>query len=198
MAISSSSEITAVTLKSDERSVLPRSRSTSSETRTSRSSISRSTRSRSEAWIFERRLLHLEVALLQRGPQDHLAADADGRGLRARHHRRHLDREVGRRDGAAGEAPAVLQLGRRERADVEARDRRVALDDAHLALLAGAVPAAGRVDRHGVPARRVEQVDARGHARLDAHRRELSTTRPRPSWPALSSTHDVVRDRHVP
>ena len=49
-----------------------------------------------------------------------------------------------------------------------ARDRHVALEHAHLALLARAVAAAGRVDRDAVPARRVEHRRAARHAHLRA------------------------------
>src|SRR5581483_8916597 len=67
---------------------------------------------------------------------------------------------------SAGEPPAVAQLLRRERARVDGGDRRVAGDDLDLALLAGAVTAARRVDRDAVPARRVEDRRPGGNARL--------------------------------
>ena len=75
--------------------------------------------------IVERRLVELDVALLHRRPQDHVAPDADERRLRPRLQRRHLDRQVLLRRRAAREPPAVLQLLDRERARVDRADRRV-------------------------------------------------------------------------
>ena len=46
----------------------------------------------------------------------------------------------------------------------------VAVDDPHLALLAGAVPAAGGVDRDAVPAARRRRPSCRRHAHVDARR----------------------------
>src|SRR5690606_31750477 len=61
----------------------------------------------------------------------------------------------------AGQAPAVGELGRGERPFVGGGDRGAAPGEPHLALAAGAVPAAGRVDGDAVPARRVEHADVR-------------------------------------
>ena len=116
--------------------------------------------------ILQRGLRELEVALLHARAQDHLAPDADGRRLGPRLQRRHVDHEVARGLRAAGQPPAVAQLVGRERARVDRADRQLALDDPHLALLARAVAAAGGVDRDPVPARGIEQADARGHAHL--------------------------------
>ena len=113
------------------------------------------------ALVLERRLVELHVPLLQRRAEDHLPPDADRGGLRAGDERRHLDLEVRRRLGAAGETPARLELLRREGARVEWRGRHVALLDPDAALLARAVAAAGRVDRDPVPGGGVED----GHAR---------------------------------
>ncbi len=116
--------------------------------------------------VLERRLRQLEVALLHRRPQDHVPPHSGERRLRARLERRHLDGQVLLRRRAAREPPAALQLVDGERARVDGAQRRVPGDDAHLALLARAVAAAGRVDRDAVPARRVEDRRAGGHARL--------------------------------
>ncbi len=116
--------------------------------------------------VLERRLRELEVALLHRRPQDDVAADTDKCGLRARLERRHLERQVFLRNRAAGEAPAALQLLGRERARIDRAERRVTRHDAHLALLARPVAAAGRVDRNAVPARCVEDRRAGEHARF--------------------------------
>ena len=116
--------------------------------------------------ILEVRLVQDEMALLHRGAQDHVAADTRKRGLGARLQRRHLDDEVVERVRPAREAPAVGELVRRERARVEIRDADRTVDDAHLALLARAVPAAGRVDRDRVPAGCVEDGRSAGNPRL--------------------------------
>ena len=116
--------------------------------------------------VLERRLGQLDVPLLHRRPKDHVPADAGERRLRARLQQRHLDEEVLGGVRTAGEPPAGLQLLRRERARVDSRDRLLAARDAHLALLARAVAAAGRVDRHAVPARSVEQRRPGRDARL--------------------------------
>ena len=68
-------------------------------TRSSRSSSASSSRSRSVRWSARRRLGQLHVALLHRGPQDHLPADADGGRLGPGGQRRHLDPQVLRRPG---------------------------------------------------------------------------------------------------
>ena len=120
------------------------------------------------ALVGEGGLFELEEALDDRRSQDHLAADADGRGLRACLQRRHLDGEVGRGLDAAGQAPAGAQLIGGEGAAVELRQGRLALGDLHLALAARAVAAAGRVDRDAVPRGRVEDGHAAGHLHVDA------------------------------
>jgi hypothetical protein len=51
------------------------------------------------ALVGERRLLELDVPLLDRGPQDDLPPDADGRGLRPGGERRDLDGQVAGRAG---------------------------------------------------------------------------------------------------
>ncbi len=129
--------------------------------------------------VLERRLGQLEVALLHGGTEDHVAPDSGERRLRPRLQRRHLDDHVLARLGPAGEPPARLQLVGLERARVDRRDPDRARRDPHLALLAGAVAAAGRVDRDGVPARRVEERRPRRHARLLAWRRPPARTRSR-------------------
>ena len=62
----------------------------------------------------------------------------------------------------------VAQLVRAERARVDRAHRHVAVLDPHLALLARAVAAARRVDRHAVPARGVEDRRAARHAHVRA------------------------------
>ena len=171
-SISRSSQTTAVTSKPFSRSTLPSVRSTGSSTRGSRSSSASITRCEVRALVLERRLLQHEVPLLHRGPQDHVPPDAHERRLRPRLERRHLDHELAARRRAAGEPPAVVQLVGRERTRVDRRDGQLALDHAHLALLARAVAAAGGVDRDAVPAGRVEHRRARGHAHLLALRLE--------------------------
>ena len=75
------------------------------------------------ALVGERGLLELDVPLLQRRPQDHLPADADGGGLGAGGQRRHLDGEVAGGLHQAAEPPAVGDLLAGERADVVPGDR---------------------------------------------------------------------------
>ncbi len=124
------------------------------------------------ALVAQRRLLELHVPLLHRRVQDHLPADADGRRLRPRDERRHLDDEVLLRLGTAGESPAGCQVGLVEGADVELGGRYGAVCDAYAALLARAVPPTCRVDRDPVPGRGVEDGDARRHAYGRARRLE--------------------------
>ena len=116
--------------------------------------------------VLERRLAQLEMALLHGRPEDHVPPHPGERRLRPRLQQRHLDDEVLLRLRAAGEPPAGLQLVGRERARVDRRELLPAGGDAHLAFLAGAVTAAGRVDRDAVPARAVEQRRAGGDARF--------------------------------
>ena len=162
-AISVSSATTAVTLKSDWRSVLPRVRSTA------RSATGLEVGQLAEDpfevghLVGERRLGEFQVALADGGAEDDLTADADRGGLGAGGQRRHLDVGVADGQGAAGEPPAVLDLLGGVGAQVEAgRQRRVRLEP-DAALLAGAVAAAGGVDRDAVPARRVEEGDPLRH-----------------------------------
>ena len=155
--------MTAVTLKSAWRSTVGSRRSTCRSAVSSRSSIA-SEPLQVGALVGQRRLVELDVPLLQRRPQDHLAADADGRGLGPGGQRRHLDLEVAGRLRQARQPPAVGELLGGEGAHVEPGDRHRAALDPDLALLAGAVTAAGRVDRDAVPRRRVEDGDAGGHA----------------------------------
>ena len=122
--------------------------------------------------VLQRGLRELEVALLHAGAQDHLAPDADGRSLGPRLQRWHVDHEVTTGLRAARQPPAVAQLVGREGARVDRADRQLALDDPHLALLARAVAPAGGVDRDPVPARGIEQADARGNAHLRSVRQE--------------------------
>ena len=108
--------------------------------------------------VLERRLRQLEVALLHGRPEDHVAPDAGQRGFRARLQRRHLDDEVLAAACArqASRHPAFsssVENARGSTAAIACAARR----DPHLALLARAVAAAGRVDRDAVPARAVEQ-----------------------------------------
>ena len=163
---SRSSKSTAVTFQSASRSVPPSDRSRSIGTRSSTSSIASQHALEVGGLVLERRLGQLEVALLHGRAQDHVPPDADERRLRPRLQQRHRDDEIllGRR--AAGEPPARLQLVDRERARVDRRERLLPGRDAHLALLARAVAAAGRVDRDAVPARAVEERRARGDARF--------------------------------
>ena len=116
--------------------------------------------------IFERGLGQLEMALLDGRPEDHVPADACERRLRPRLQQRHLDHEILLGLSAAGEPPTGLQLVGRERARVDRRQLLAPGRDAHLALLAGPVAAAGRVDRNAVPACAVEERRAGRHARL--------------------------------
>ena len=115
--------------------------------------------------VGQARLGQLQVALLHRRAEDDLPADAHGGGLRPGGQRRHLHRHVPRRDGAAGQPPAVLDLGGGVGPDVQAGRRRRVVRDPDPAFLAGAVAAAGGIDRDAVPAGRVEQ----GHAGRDPH-----------------------------
>ena len=120
------------------------------------------------ALVLQRRLVELDVALLHRRAQDHVAPDADQRRLGARLQRRHADHEVLARGRAAGQPPAVAQLVRAERARVDRADRRLPAQHLHLALAARAVAAARRVDRDPVPARGVEDRRPARHAHLGA------------------------------
>jgi len=116
--------------------------------------------------VLERRLGQFEIALLHGGAQDHVPPHSHERRLRAGLERRYLDNEVGLGLRAAGEAPACLQFLRRERPRIDRGDRLLAGGNPHLALLAGAMAAAGGVDRHAVPARAVEQRRAGRDTRL--------------------------------
>ena len=161
-----SSQSTAVTFQSAPRSVPPSDRSRSIGHAQLDVVHRREHALEVGGLILERRLAQLEIALLDRRTQDHVAADADERRLGPRLQRRHGDDQIllGRR--AAGEPPACLQLLDRERARVDRRQRLLARRDAHLALLARAVAAAGRVDRDAVPARAVEERRPCGNAHL--------------------------------
>ena len=112
----------------------------------------------------------LQVPLLNSWAKDHLAPDANCRGLRPGNERRHLHFEVGAYLGPAGKAPARPQLVGRESPEVEGARRAVPGRNLHPALLAGAVPAAGRVDGDPVPAGRVEHGDAPRDAHLTSTR----------------------------
>ena len=115
------------------------------------------------ALVCEGRLGELDVPLLDGRPQDHLPADADGRRLGPGGQRRDVDLEVAGRLDQAGQPPAVVELLAAERLDVVPRRPGVAAVDPHLALVAGAVAAAGGVDGDAVPRRGVEDGDARRH-----------------------------------
>ncbi len=94
-SISTSSTITAVTLKSAARSRWPRLRS-DSEVHPELQVVQRGQHALDVGLLVgQRRLGQLQVALLRRRPQDDLASDADGGRLRPRHQRRHLDLDVG-------------------------------------------------------------------------------------------------------
>ncbi len=84
----------------------------SASTRSSRSSIASRRRCEVGALVGERRLVELDVALLQGRMQDHLPTDADGGRLRPGR-RAAARRRRGRAAacGAAGEPPAVGELG---------------------------------------------------------------------------------------
>ena len=99
------------------RSTFGRRRSTPASTRSSRSSTASRSRSRSVPLIGERRLVELDVPLLQPGPQDHLPSDPDRCRLRPRDERRDVDDEVavGLRRGRPGASP-VRARPRRTRA----------------------------------------------------------------------------------
>ena len=71
----------------------------------------------------------------------------------------------------ASRQPSASCAGR-EGAYVETVHRHGAVEHLDLALLAGAVAAARRVDRDAVPARGVEHADARRHPHVAARRRE--------------------------
>ena len=60
--------------------------------------------------VLERGLGELDVPLLDRRPQDHLAAHADGRRLGPRGEGRDGDAEVARRLHQAGQSPALVDL----------------------------------------------------------------------------------------
>ncbi len=147
--------------------------------------------------IRERRLLELDVALLERRPQDYLAPDAHGRGLRPGDERRHVQDEVGLGVRAAGEPPAVGEPVLVEGAQVELGDRDRSVGDPHLALLAGAVPAAGRVDRDSVPRGRVEHGHAGRNAHGRARRLEAQRHPGRLVGRAVALLGRVHRDRHA-
>ncbi len=115
--------------------------------------------------VRQRGLLQLDEPLLHGRAEDDLASDADGRRLRAGDEGRHLHLEVAHGFEPTGEPPALAQLVALERPRVERRHRGGAVEHPHLALLAGAVPTAGRVDGDAVPASGVEE----GHPRRDAH-----------------------------
>ena len=68
------------------------------------------------ALVGEGRLVELDVALLHRRAEDHLAPDAHGGRLGPRRQRGYVDREVARGLGQAGEPPARLELRGGERA----------------------------------------------------------------------------------
>ena len=62
------------------------------------------------ALVAEVRLGELDVPLLDGRTQDHLAADADGRGLGPGGERRHVDGQVAGRVDQAGQPPALVEL----------------------------------------------------------------------------------------
>ena len=97
------------------------------------------------------------------GPQDHLAADADGRGLGPGGQRGYVDREVAGRVGPGRPAASRRRAARGVNVLTSCRVTGVAAVDPDLALVAGAVAAAGGVDRDAVPGRGVEDGDARRH-----------------------------------
>ena len=126
------------------------------------------------ALVGERGLVELDVALLEGRAQDHLTPDPDGRGLGPGGQRGHLDGEVARRVEQAAEPPPLGELGRGEGAHVVAGDRgRVAGGDPDPALVAGAVAAAGGVDRDAVPRRGVEDGHPGRHPHVALRRRDL-------------------------
>ena len=108
------------------------------------------------ALVLHRRLLEHQVTLLHGRAQDDVAPDADQRRLGPGLERGHLDDEVAAGVGPARQPPAFAELVGGERAGVDAGEGHVAGDDPHLALLAGPVAAAGRVDGDPVPAGGVE------------------------------------------
>src|SRR4051794_1493344 len=196
-SIISSSTITAVTAKPDERKTPPSLRATSSGTCRSRASIASRSPRTSPRWASsvrsgsstkrfftagrqtERplpararalggRLRQLDEAFLHRRPQDHVAAHSHQRRLGPSLQRRHVHRQVLARGSPAGQPPAVAQLVGAERARVHGAHRHVALEHLHLALATGAVAAAGGVDGHAVPAGGVEDRRAARHPHLRA------------------------------
>ena len=172
-SISSSSTTTAVTSKPDERRTPPSTRRTPTEAVGSRSSIASSNPAQIRALILERRLFEHHVAFLHRRTQDHVPADTGHGRLRPRLQRRHLHDQVLARHRPAGQPPAIGELSAGEGARIDRPDRQLSGDDPHLALLAGAVAAAGRVDRDSVPAGGVEHRRATGYPHLGALRQEL-------------------------
>ena len=125
-----------------------------------------------------------------------MAPDARQRRLRARLQRRHLDDQVAARAGAAGEPPAVAQLIGGERARVERSIGDLAGDDPDLALLAGAVAAAGRVDRDRRSSSRRRRSACRSGTRTSAPSgRNRSRTRSAPSPGCASGS--IARSRFL-
>ena len=184
--------MTAVTLKSSSRSTPGSRRSRCRSATGSRSSIAASSRARSVRWSPRLRLGQLDVPLLHGRAQDHLPADADGGGLGSGGERGYDDLVVAGRLGQAGQPPAAVELVAAERLLVVLGHRR-GRGELDLALVAGAVAAAGGVDGDAVPRRRVEDGHARGHpdlargrGRLEVLDREARSTRPVPSCCAVS------------
>jgi len=145
--------------------------------------------------ILQVALVQLQVALLHRRSQDHVAADPDQRRLRPCLQRR---TSISRSCWAIARRPppAVAQLVGRE-----ARGSSVSIgtspgEHPHLALLAGAVPAAGGVDRdpfswhveHGVPA---------GTRTSPPSGRNVSRTRPVPASTVSALTPATAVSGHV-
>ena len=161
-SISTSSTTTAVTLKSDERSVLPMWRTASEVDPELEVGHRRQQPLEIGRLVLQRRLLELDVALLDGRAQDHVAADADQRRLRPGLQRRHLDRPGRRSTGArqASRQPA------RSSSRVNARG-------------------STRRDRHGAARQSVPCTSCRcrGHRRWSRSRRHSRTRRRRSSCP---------------
>ena len=200
-AISTSSTTTAVTFQSALRSArgsVAQHAERDARRRGPRCASAR--RSASLRWSVRRRLVQLEVALDDGRAQDHLAADADRRGLRAAWPAaaRRRRRSVTACARQASRQPSRSSSGVKTRASSFV-DRQVADVDAHAALLAGAVRAAGGVDRDAVPGRGVEQRHARRHAHLDPARLEAepdAAGAPSAGVGGLDRRHARRRGRH--
>ena len=91
-----------------------------------------------QRWLFQ-----LQVSLLDGRTQNYLTSNPNRRSLWASGEWWNLNLEIHGRGRNARKAPPILELLRGERTDIKTADRHVALNDLHLALLAGAMAATG-------------------------------------------------------